>query len=344
MLRTGDAWVGVSAQSKGINEQMAADPARYSTLLAPGDTYSYDVFSQAGMAVREAANTILPGLKPKTLIANGFSQSASRLVTHVNGVAPLTHVFDAYMLSSRTGSGLYPVSQAPQPDIPAPAASRIRADQQVPVLTFETETDVAGWATQSFRYLPARRPDSDVFRLWEVPGTAHIDATVLTGLVFSDDDSAAWHQQNFGSMSAPPSSTSSGVSCPAPFNTGQHKYVLQAAYHALEDWTLTGRAPASRPRMDVDGAGNYMRDANGNVTGGVRTPAVDAPVATLTGTPSSAACQTFGQSHPFPTQTLESLYPKSSSFQQAWTKAVDSVRQEGNLLPEVAKALKDVVR
>src|SRR5437773_2472833 len=59
------------------------DPARYSGLTHPGDSYSYDMFSQAGQAVRGNAATVLGGLRPARVIAAGESQSAGRMVTYI---------------------------------------------------------------------------------------------------------------------------------------------------------------------------------------------------------------------------------------------------------------------
>ena len=89
----GYAWVGVSAQSVGVNgfpgPQAAGlkqwDPERYGSLDHPGDTYSYDIFSPAGRVVgpdrAKSANDPMGGLVVKRLVAAGASQSAGRLRT-----------------------------------------------------------------------------------------------------------------------------------------------------------------------------------------------------------------------------------------------------------------------
>ena len=67
LIRDGYAWVGVSAQAMGLNALKApplGDPVRYASLSHPGDSYSYDMFSQAGRAVRDDAATVLGGLDP----------------------------------------------------------------------------------------------------------------------------------------------------------------------------------------------------------------------------------------------------------------------------------------
>ena len=60
LIRSGTAWVGVSAQEVGIDGSgnslgaalalKNADPERYAPLAHPGDSYSYDLFSQVGAA------------------------------------------------------------------------------------------------------------------------------------------------------------------------------------------------------------------------------------------------------------------------------------------------------
>ncbi len=44
-IRSGYAYVGVSAQAVGVNNLKST--ARYASLLHPGDSYSYDIFSLA---------------------------------------------------------------------------------------------------------------------------------------------------------------------------------------------------------------------------------------------------------------------------------------------------------
>jgi hypothetical protein len=62
IIREGFAWVGVSAQKVGIDgggiaagpHLKSVGPDRYKTLRHPGDAFSYDIFSQAGRALRDS--------------------------------------------------------------------------------------------------------------------------------------------------------------------------------------------------------------------------------------------------------------------------------------------------
>ena len=173
LIRRGYAWVGVSAQAVGLNAAKAADPVRYAPLSHPGDSYSYDMFTQAGQALRADAGTLLGGLKPQRLIASGESQSAGRMVTYIDAVHPLVHTYDGFLVHSR-GSGGAPVSQSPLPSVSMPSTAMIRTDNPTPVLVLQSETDVNPGA---------RQDDSPTYRLWEMAGTSHVDAySVVFGL------------------------------------------------------------------------------------------------------------------------------------------------------------------
>jgi hypothetical protein len=142
LLQEGFAWVGVSAQAVGVNAAKSTDPSEYSSLSHPGDSFSYDIFSQAGQAVRNDSAQILGGLTPQKMIAAGESQSAGRLMTYIDAVQPIAHAYDGFLVHSQFGTGSA-LSQAPQASFPAPTPTTIRSDLGVPVLEFETETDVS---------------------------------------------------------------------------------------------------------------------------------------------------------------------------------------------------------
>ncbi|NND69822.1 MAG: hypothetical protein HKN19_19690, partial [Halioglobus sp.] len=66
-LRSGYAWIGVSAQAVGVNALVSRP--RYNSLVHPGDSFSYSMYSHAGMAIRKAGSPLLGGLVPERLIA-----------------------------------------------------------------------------------------------------------------------------------------------------------------------------------------------------------------------------------------------------------------------------------
>jgi hypothetical protein len=318
LIREGYAWVGVSAQVVGVNATRAADPVRYADLAHPGDSFSYDIFAQAGLAIRRSAGRILGGLRPQAVLGEGESQSASRLTTYINAVHPVARAYDGFLVHSRFAGGA-PLSQAPQADVPTPQVARFRTDLDVPLLVVQAETDVL--ALGSFA---ARQPDSPRFRLWEMAGTAHADH-YIANIGAGDTGNGAAGVAAFDAMLDPPIGTPS-FTCAVPINTGPMHYVMDTAQYALNRWVTAGIAPATAARLDVATSGPapvFVLDEHGNVRGGVRTPAVDVPVATLSGLGQSGAsfCFLFGTTVPFGAEKLATLYPSHAQFVARWAAA-----------------------
>jgi hypothetical protein len=334
LVRRGYVWVGVSAQHLGIEGGPVAVPVaghgdtagaglrrldreRYGTLAHPGDAFAYDIYTQVARALREAREVdALGGLEPERLLAVGESQSAFALTTYANGVQPLTEAFDGFLIHSRGGAAA-PLGKAGRGiDIARTIAgppTRVRADVGVPVLVLETETDVLSF----LNYHPARQPDSRSFRLWEVAGTAHADAYQL-------------------------GPAAEQVDCPVPVNTGPQHFVAKAALRSLDTWVRTGEAPPEAARLETDGTPDFVRDANGNALGGVRTPQVDVPVATLSGEPgasSSIVCLLLGSTTPLDPARLAQLYASPDAYLAAYGRAAEAAIDAGFVLADDRDAL-----
>lgn len=342
MLRDGHAWVGVSAQFVGIEGSeraivpfhlKAINPERYESLVHPGDSFSYDIFSQAAQAVRSpGAADILGGLVADRVIALGESQSAARLTTYINAVHPLFNPFDGYLVHSR-GGGSTALAQTPQVAVSAPETVRIRTDLNVPVMTFQTETDIL-----LLGYAKDRQQDSDLFRLWEVAGTAHADYyTTLAGFDDRGDDP-------FFAVMAEENSVAQGIlTCPLPLNAGPHPWVFNAALSSLVDWVSGGAPPPRAERLALDDAGTaFLRDGFGNVLGGIRTPHVDAPAARLSGEgqASGSFCFLFGTTELFDLAAMASLYIDRAGYVDAVSRATDEAVESGFLLPPDAERIR----
>jgi hypothetical protein len=334
IVRAGDVWVGVSAQRIGVeggpvlvkvevagSEDQgkglkAIDPARYGTLELPGDGYSFDIFTQAARAIGTGAG--LDGLRPQRLIAAGESQSAFALVSYYNGVQPLTHAFDGFFVHSRGASGLPLVESGKDSNIAGAitgAPTIFRTDLDTPVIDIQTESDVASILNS----YAARQPDNSHFRLWEVAGTAHADAHLLGPLANS-------------------------VDCSVPINNGPMHIVAKAALRALTTWIRTGKAPVTAARIDAaDGtSAQARRNADGIVLGGIRTPPVDVPVATLSGAPGpnpSLICLLLGSSKPFSAARIAELYPSRAEYLERYEADTDATIKAGFALAEDRAAL-----
>ena len=194
----------------------------------------------------------------------------------------------------------------------------IRNDIGVPVLVFQTETDV------SFSNGTVRQPDTSTYRLWEVAGAAHFD---YYGLSIGPEDTGDGQGAVavLASMQNPTNRPSANFTCNSPINTGPAHYVLDAAFYRLNRWVAHGIVPPAAPRLQITGVSPvvFATDANGNALGGIRTPAVDAPVATLSGraTGGSSFCFLFGSTVPLTPSRMEALYPSHAPFVSAWIRA-----------------------
>jgi hypothetical protein len=323
ILRSGYAWVGVSAQKVGVMGGGAAlpvagapsgglrgaDPARYGSLHHPGDEYAFDIFSQIGRAIRASSPVnVLGALHLQRIIAVGESQSAATLTTYIDAIQPSARVFDGFLVHSRF-NGAFPLEGGSIVNALNGGAVEIRDDIDVPVLLFETETDEAG-----LRYFFARQPDSTHIRLWDVTGGSHADAYLV-------------------------GSTASMLGCKGMINEAPTHFVLNAALHQLDQWVRTGTPPPSAPRMDVrveNGAPVVQRDPRGVGIGGIRSGAIEVPVAAYSGVPadtSNAICGLFGSTHPFAAATLHQLYPTQAAYLAAFTNATDRAIAAGYILP-----------
>jgi hypothetical protein len=331
ILRGGYAWVGVSAQHVGIEGGPVAvstpasaaagagqglramDPARYGDLSHPGDAFSYDIYTQAAAAAR--SGDVLGDLEPERVLAVGESQSGFALTTYANGVQPLTDAFDGFLIHSRGGAtaplGVFGSGIDMGGTLAGPP-TLVRDDLDVPVLTLESESDVVG----VLNYLPARQPDTDRFRLWEVAGTAHADRFLLGPLADQ-------------------------LGCPAPVNDGPQHLVAKAALRALDAWVRDDLVPPSADRLAVAG-GAYERDRDGIVRGGIRTPLVDAPVDVLSGDPAPDGplhCLLFGTTTPLPEARLAERFAGRTAYLAAFEAAAGASISSGFVLPEDRETL-----
>ena len=359
MLRTGMAWVGVSAQKAGIDggglvpgmPLKKANAARYASLVHPGDAFAFDLYSEVARVLRTAGSGPLGPLVPQRLIAIGESQSAGFLVTYVNAVDPIERCFDAFLIHGRPGpaaplDGGYLRTAPEGTDLAARTAlmtegHRIREDARVPVLTFQSETDVVALGGGR-----ARQPDSERFRLWELAGASHFDTY---GLIAAHSDREGIPVEELARAMAPVSNVM-GAATACPVNSGpQQHYVLNASLDHLVRWVRDGTPPPQAPRLasqDPEGT-KLVRDEIGIVRGGIRTPWVDAPTAVLSGeSPGGEGFLfLFGRTLPLDAEKLARLYPGGpDDYVKRFDAATAAALRAGFLLHADAEEIRALAR
>ena len=150
LMQHGYGYVGVSAQLVGADFLPGWDPVRYAGITHPGDEFSFDIFSQAMQALRNPSGNLafpggttgvdpMRGMRVKHLVANGASQSASKLTEFVNG-GYNRGLVDLYLITR--GGGPYD-------------------DFSTPIFQLDEETQ------------PVREADNPHYRVWEEAGAAH---------------------------------------------------------------------------------------------------------------------------------------------------------------------------
>jgi hypothetical protein len=157
-IREGYAFIGVSVQNAGVSGTGATprglkawSPTRYSTLnvndsgAVGNDQLGYDIFAQAGQAVRNASS-VLGGLPVERVIAKGESQSAQRLFIYFNAIHHLDPVFDGAMITHNNNSI--------RSDVPTP-----------PIIKTYSENEINN--------APTIQPDTPTLRTWTVAGSTH---------------------------------------------------------------------------------------------------------------------------------------------------------------------------
>lgn len=286
VTREGHVWVGVSAQRVGVEQLQGWSPVRYGDLDVTGggayqaDELSYDIFAQAGAAMRSRQGSDpLGGLDAERVLAIGASQSAFRMTVYYDNVLPQTEaVFDGYG---------FIVGSAP---------SRVGDE---PIMHVLSETDVR---------TPERRPDSDVYRRWEVAGSAHSgwDGQVYRAPISERD------------LGAP-----SEFDCDnPPFSRVHLVHVTTSAYDHLAAWVEDGTLPPQAPYLEFSDDGELVRNELGLAQGGIQLSQVTVPTALNTGINSGETfCRLFGTHVPFDDEQLDALYRNHGTYVRAVLRA-----------------------
>ena len=301
MLRAGYAWVGVSTQQAGVVALKAFSTERYGAIdvnrggTVMADALAYDIFSQAGQAIKNPKGVdVLGGLTASRVFAIGESQSANRLSTYVNSINPLAGVYDGFMLLSSLNQ-------------------KIRTDAPVPVWKISAEFDVANGEAN------ARQPDTNLFRAWEIAGTAHVDHHLR-------QSREPLELRDIGTSSEAAMSPRCGV--PTVGTRTPMHYVIASALDLMVRWVEKKTPPPSAPPLTISSTGTPIviaRDNLGLALGGIRLADVAVPIGVNNGTNTGpGACARWGYYQPFDIATLNKLYPAH----QAYVSAVERVTNE----------------
>ncbi|MGY0499344.1 alpha/beta hydrolase domain-containing protein [Nocardia sp. FBN12] len=338
MLESGSAAVGVTVQRTGVHGipgddrgLVDRDSERYGSLFHPGDDYSFDIFTQAARALRPARDRSVDpmgGLPVRKLIAHGQSQSAGRVATYINAVHPLVRAYDGFVLELYFGFGpsltvgdttlsLTDPDTVPGPEDHA-ATNVLRDDLDVPVMIVNTELEATV-------YQPARQPDTDLFRTWEVAGATHVSEQYVLGAMKRSE-------KEFG--------TPNRMLLGRGMNRVPFLPVLEAAYRHMVTWVNGGPPPPVQPRIEfVESA--VSRDRLGVARGGIQLPQIQVPLARHDAVPLGADLLSWliGSSTPFTPAAITLMYGDEAAYLARFEVAARDACATGVLLERDVPAL-----
>lgn len=327
LLECGFALVCLTTQKVGINglppvnQGLAGwDPDRYGSLSIPTDDASYDVFTQAAIAVgadRNNAIDPMAGLNVKRVVALGASQSAGRLATYINAIQPLTNALDGFILAIYFGRGT-PIevgdvvvnintNDASAPQDRLMGSNLVRDDLGIPIFVVNSELE-------AISCFGVRQDDSDTFRYWESAGTCHVSQQV---------------QVIRQAMQA--RDQIKGRAQPEGINGIPMGLLYDAVFFHMHRWLASNVLPPIQPKLEFTSEGEVVRDEHGIAVAGIRLPQAELPLATNSAVPKGEGIFALldGSCYPFSNEKLQSLYQDKQSFlSQFETAALNAVMQQ----------------
>jgi hypothetical protein len=354
LVRSGDAWVGITAKPIAVVTLKTFDPQRYAALdwsnplaqddpnncTVSGDTTKatenglvWDINTQVAQWLRssDASNPFRyggAGSRAKHLYGWGYSQTGGFLFTYINAIQPLViakhgkPAFDGFLVAVISGPS--PINQCAE-RVPAGDPRRPIRNAVTPVIHVMSQSDYLGW-------VPNRREDSDAkgdqYRHYDIAGSGHATPDEL------------WY-------AARPEDIVKGGRTPPTLNCDQgprSRFPSPVAYNAiyrnLKAWVEDGTPPPPSQNIEVVD-GKAVLDAQGNVKGGLRSPIVDVPTSTWNGNSTGLSfCRIAGHEIPLTPPQLAALYPDQATYEAAFRKRTDELVAQRFITPEDGDVLK----
>jgi len=340
LVSHGDIWVGVTVKPVAIQSLQEFDAQRYGELQMPNplplratcppsvlpmprgglppessprseNGLIWDILSQTAAFLRDPPPAHpLHRFHLQRLFMMGDSQSGAFVLTYANAIHPFVTsanggpLYDGYIATVASGPST-PIRQCAQPVTQGDPRGIIQP-RGVPIMTIVSETEMVALH---------RRPDSDrfpdLFRRYEVAGASHVHASDGQDAPAASDAArtqGARFDTNTGCLQqgAPPNDVPIGM-------------IVDAALANLDRWSRHGIPPPIGKPISVDehsgAAPEVQRDSFHNALGGVRTPALDVPIARYHPRMSGpGVCELWGYREPFTTTQLQTLYPTREDY------------------------------
>ncbi len=348
LLRSGDAWIGITAKPVSVVALKNFDPTRYASLsfanplplddprncttVAADSSRTtenglvWDIYSQVGAWIRsnDRSNPLTyrhgndrRGHRKSAVqqvYGFGYSQTGGFMYDYINAVQPLVvksdgkPMYDGYIVA--VAGGAFAGLYPINQCTPAPPVGDPRRQFK------DVGVPIIHVMSQSDYLIgiAARRPDSDVFpdqfRHYEMAGAGHATPDELYYSAAPADIIKA-------GRAVPPLACNEG-----PRSRFPSSIFFDAIFQNLDRWVTHGVAPPHADPILVQG-GAAVLDQFGNVTGGLRSPFLDVPTSTWFGSSTGASfCFIAGHETPFDAARLRELYPNHGAYVRAVAKDV----------------------
>ena len=362
----GDASKGFSGSPKfsaesgpiGINRILKwFNPDRYAAISWPEEEgIRFEVMGDIGRKLRSNdADNPLKGFAVKAMLVGGWSYTGSIQRTYINeGFHNLIRlpdgrpVFDGYLVgvaSMHNNPGYLPLYND-EPFVPLGDPRRVLKKTDAKVIEFLTESEVELGNGPTSPQVPDSDEKLGGHRVYELAGVIHVDSL---------------HDPNYGSRERPYAaqliakgynmvgvSTVSIANCTLPQSDVPQAALVRAAVDNLRHWVLDGTLPAhAEPLKRQDG--KLLRDAAGNILGGIRAAEFEVPLARYgryegSAYPGCRATEFYPNSFfvrdPLPTTELVRRYGTPKRYLQKYDASIDRLIDKRWLLPEDGLRLK----
>lgn len=299
LAHEGHVSVTVNSSSSVVERLVKkADPERYADLSVPSaPRIESEILHQVAVAIERGAL----GIEAPTILLSGYSNTGDKVRSYIDYFRHrYDDTYDGFLVG-QTAVGTMP---GPIPDL------------RVPVIELQGERELIATLKRNPNGLTFRRPDGGLFRLYEVPGMAHLDT--------SDPER----------LSFPPSICGIDTASSFPLD-----HVWANVLDALVKWTVDGKPAPAAPRIAFEEDGKTIRrDEHGNALGGMRLPWIEIPTSTMHTVSDRnpdyprARCDMIGPEFPFGPNKLKELYGSHREYMRRFKRALDEAIDDGRYL------------
>lgn len=355
-MENGHGYIGITSKDVNVTALKKFDPIRYDDIDWLADQSGklenglfWDMLSQLGVALNdEEQSTQILGTKPDFVFLGGQSQSGMYLNTYTNVFQPYLYnaekdeyLFDGYY----NLVGAVPTSIQPAAIIPSMydknTPKSVFKAMGVPTMVVMSQAEAGGKEGKGlFPYYKNKKDQNsqyDIFRQYEVAGAPHSDA--ISPIIQNNDAlvKAGVSQRKY------PTST-----LPNTIKSELHiDMFVSGALDNLYDYAVAKKKdPNANPEeyfpaaddkwLNIDSASKvFPRDEHGNVTGGIRHPLADNPIATYMVQNDFMTL--------FSLDKLNNLYGSRENWVSKMNSSVDQLLAEDLIPQTVADSYKEVI-